>query len=153
MCVFSFQANSYPEVLKKPLLYDKSQKGYTEGLLSGANDNKLRSRGLSYQFISKKYKLNTMNKYLKYALLTLGIALVSGFVSWGVVRATLGNATSADDSSYSTLSQGNYPSSENDYGFLQSDYELTSSRTVGNAPDLSPAAELAVQAVVHIKVE
>lgn len=92
-----------------------------------------------------------MNKYLKYLLLTLGIALVSGFVSWGVVRATLGNATSTDGSSYSALRQGNYPSSENDYGFLQSDYELTSSRTVGNAPDLSPAAELAVQAVVHIK--
>lgn len=94
-----------------------------------------------------------MNKYLKYALLTLGIALVSGFVSWGVVRATLRNATSTESSSYSTLRQGGYPSSENDYGFLQSDYELTSSRTVGNAPDLSPAAELAVQAVVHIKVE
>ncbi len=92
-----------------------------------------------------------MNKYLKYALLTLGIALVSGFVSWAVVRTTLRKA-SATGSPYAAMLK-NYPTSENDYGFLQSDYELTSSRTVGNAPDLSPAAELAVQAVVHIKVE
>lgn len=94
-----------------------------------------------------------MNKYLKYTLLVLGIALVSGLVSWGVVRATLRSAASADSSSYSALLRAGSSDSENNYGFLQSDYELTSDRTVGNAPDLAPAAELAVQAVVHIKVE
>lgn len=94
-----------------------------------------------------------MNKYLKYLLLTLGIALVSGLVSWGVVRATIRHAATSDPASYAALMHADAPASENDYGFLQSDYELTSSRTVGNAPDLTPAAELAVQAVVHIKVE
>ena len=62
-----------------------------------------------------------MNKYLKYALLTLGIALVSGFVSWAVVRTTLRKA-SATGSPYAAMLK-NYPTSENDYGFLQSDYE------------------------------
>ena len=94
-----------------------------------------------------------MNKYIKYALLTAIVALVSGLVSWGVVRVTLSNASPTNSSSYSALPRPNNSSMTESYGFLQSDYELTSSRTVGNAPDLTPAAELAVQAVVHIKVE
>ena len=65
-----------------------------------------------------------MNKYLKYTLLTLGVALVSGFVSWAVVRTTLRKAATSG-SPYATVLQGNSSSSENDYGFLQSDYELT----------------------------
>ena len=70
-----------------------------------------------------------MNKYLKYLLLTLGIALVSGLVSWGVVRATIRHAATSDPASYTALMHSDAPASENDYGFLQSDYELTSSRT------------------------
>lgn len=89
-----------------------------------------------------------MNKTLKYALLTLGIAGCCAGVSYGVARATVQQAShSSADAAFVA------PGEMNDYGFLQSDYKLTSGRTVGNAPDLVPAAEMAVKAVVHIKVE
>ena len=57
-----------------------------------------------------------MNKYLKYTLMTLGVALVSGFVSWAIVRTTLRRAATSG-SPYATILQ-NYPTSEIDYGFL-----------------------------------
>ena len=42
--------------------------------------------------------------------------------------------------------------SANEYGFQNTAYAI-GSRQIGNAPDLTPAAESSVKAVVHIKVK
>lgn len=76
------------------------------------------------------------------------LILVCAGVSWGVTRFSVTSSLS-DIGSSSFLPE----TTMSDYGFKQANYSLTSNQEVGSAPDLTPAAEAAVHAVVHIKVE
>lgn len=85
-----------------------------------------------------------MKQFWKYALAVAAVAIVSSSVSYGVARYQFKQAEHRGvlSSSYA-----------NDYGFLQNTSSMEASRAVGTAPDLIPAAESSVHAVVHIRVQ
>ena len=89
-----------------------------------------------------------MNKILKNSVLVLGLAALSVVASATTVHVL---ARQAQPSS-SVLADGtNYTGSDApNYGFQNA---ALTPRTVGSAPDLVPAAESSVKAVVHIKVQ
>ncbi len=89
-----------------------------------------------------------MNNVGKYLLSIAGVAIISASVSFAVVSSMQRNSFAGN-----TQMGFSAPTSANEYGFVQTVNGLSSARTVGNAPDLSPAAELAVHAVVHIRVD
>ena len=89
-----------------------------------------------------------MNKILKNSVLVLGLAALSVVASATTVHVL---ARQAQPSS-SVLADGTtYTGSDApNYGFQNA---ALTPRTVGSAPDLVPAAESSVKAVVHIKVQ
>ena len=89
-----------------------------------------------------------MNKILKNSVLVLGLAALSVVASATTVHVL---ARQAQPSS-SVLADGTtYTGSDaSNYGFQNA---ALTPRTVGSAPDLVPAAESSVKAVVHIKVQ
>lgn len=91
-----------------------------------------------------------MSKVLKKSMAILGLVAVSVVASATTVHmmARSGKAPVAYDSSFAP--EGVTSASE--YGFQNTAYAL-GSRQLGNAPDLTPAAENSVKAVVHIKVK
>ena len=91
-----------------------------------------------------------MSKVLKKSMAILGLVAVSVVASATTVHmmARSGKAPVAYDSSFAP--EGVTSASE--YGFQNTAYAV-GSRQLGNAPDLTPAAESSVKAVVHIKVK
>ena len=91
-----------------------------------------------------------MSKVLKKSMAILGLVAVSVVASATTVHmmARSGKVPVAYDSSFAP--EGVTSASE--YGFQNTAYAL-GSRQLGNAPDLTPAAESSVKAVVHIKVK
>lgn len=89
-----------------------------------------------------------MKDIWKYVLSVTGVAVVSASVSYAVVKSTQGS-----EGFFSSSGQSSLPANANEYGFMQVDNALISARTIGNAPDLSAAAESAVHSVVHIRVD
>ena len=89
-----------------------------------------------------------MNKILKNSVLVLGLAALSVVASATTVHVLARQA----QSSSSVLADGTtYTGSDApNYGFQNA---ALTPRTVGSAPDLVPAAESSVKAVVHIKVQ
>lgn len=90
-----------------------------------------------------------MNSVLKKSLIVLGLVGISV-----VASATTVHVMSRSGQTTAQSFDGEYSPalSANEYGF-QNTALSTSSRPVGNAPDLTPAAESSVKAVVHIKVK
>ena len=91
-----------------------------------------------------------MNKVLKKSAAVLGLVAVSIAASAATVHVMTRNGGSS--SSYTAQSGVEGVTSANEYGFQNAAYSL-GSRQIGNAPDLTPAAESSVKAVVHIKVK
>lgn len=89
-----------------------------------------------------------MNKTLKKSLAVLGLVTISVVASATTVHVmTHGNPSLAAPNTTETA-----PSlAASEYGF-DNDATTLQVRSVGNAPDLTPAAESSVKAVVHIKV-
>ncbi len=85
-----------------------------------------------------------MKKVWKYAAAALGVAAISASVTLGVIAAT--------DYRNGAGLVGDSAAKENEYGFKQTDYKLSSLASAG-AMDFVPAAEASIHAVVHIKVE
>ena len=94
--------------------------------------------------------LTTMNKVLKKSAAVLGLVAVSIAASAATVHVMTRNGGSS--SSYTAQSGAEGVTSANEYGFQNTSYAI-GSRQIGNAPDLTPAAESSVKAVVHIKVK
>lgn len=90
-----------------------------------------------------------MNSVLKKSLIVLGLVGISV-----VASATTVHVMSRSGQTTAQSFDGEYSPalSANEYGF-QNTALSTGSRPVGNAPDLTPAAESSVKAVVHIKVK
>ena len=89
-----------------------------------------------------------MKKNWKFlALFGLGVVLLSGTVSYGVARW----ARPTSESVWSNPN-ANGKKSANEYGFIQAVDGQNGLRAVGSAPDLVPAAQRSVPAVVHIRV-
>ena len=91
-----------------------------------------------------------MNKVLKKSAAVLGLVAVSIAASAATVHVMTRNGGSS--SSYTAQSGLESVTSANEYGFQNAAYAI-GSRQIGNAPDLTPAAESSVKAVVHIKVK
>ena len=91
-----------------------------------------------------------MNKVLKKSAAVLGLVAVSIAASAATVHIMTRNGGSS--SSYTAQSGVEGVTSANEYGFQNAAYAI-GSRQIGNAPDLTPAAESSVKAVVHIKVK
>ena len=91
-----------------------------------------------------------MSKVLKKSMAILGLVAVSVVASATTVHlmARSGKAPVAYGSSY----EPEGVTSASEYGFQNTAYAV-GSRQLGNAPDLTPAAESSVKAVVHIKVK
>ena len=90
-----------------------------------------------------------MSNVLKKSLAVLGLVGVSVVASATTVHLMTRQASS---SSLSWEGEQSPTLSANEYGFQNTALSL-GSRPVGNAPDLTPAAESSVKAVVHIKVK
>ena len=90
----------------------------------------------------------TMNKVLKKSLAVFGLVAVSVAASATTVHVLSRN----NGNTYSDAGSFVGATTASDYGFQNTAYSLNS-RQVGNAPDLTPAAESSVKAVVHIKVK
>ena len=89
-----------------------------------------------------------MNKILKNSVLVLGLAALSVVASATTVHVL---ARQAQPSSSVLVDGTTYTGSDApNYGFQNA---ALTPRTVGSAPDLVPAAESSVKAVVHIKVQ
>lgn len=91
-----------------------------------------------------------MNKILKNSALVLGLAAVSVVASATTVHVLARQAQPG--SSLSATLGSEAASGAEAYGFQNTALALAP-RSVGNAPDLVPAAESSVKAVVHIKVQ
>ena len=91
-----------------------------------------------------------MNKVLKKSAAVLGLVAVSIAASAATVHVMTRNG--GGSSSYTAQSGLESVTSANEYGFQNAAYAI-GSRQIGNAPDLTPAAESSVKAVVHIKVK
>lgn len=100
--------------------------------------------------IKNRIYLTTMNKVLKKSAAVLGLVAVSIAASAATVHVMTRNGGSS--SSYTAQSGVESVTSANEYGFQNAAYAI-GSRQIGNAPDLTPAAESSVKAVVHIKVK
>ena len=90
-----------------------------------------------------------MSNVLKKSLAVLGLVGVSIVASATTVHLMTRQASS---SSLSWEGEQSPTLSANEYGFQNTALSM-GSRPVGNAPDLTPAAESSVKAVVHIKVK
>ena len=90
-----------------------------------------------------------MSNVLKKSLAVLGLVGVSVVASATTVHLMTRQASS---SSLSWEGEQSPTISANEYGFQNTALSM-GSRPVGNAPDLTPAAESSVKAVVHIKVK
>ena len=90
-----------------------------------------------------------MSNVLKKSLAVLGLVGVSIVASATTVHLMNRQASS---SSLSWEGEQSPTISANEYGFQNTALSM-GSRPVGNAPDLTPAAESSVKAVVHIKVK
>ena len=100
--------------------------------------------------IKNRIYLTTMNKVLKKSAAVLGLVAVSIAASAATVHVMTRNGGSS--SSYTDQSGVESVTSASEYGFQNAAYAI-GSRQIGNAPDLTPAAESSVKAVVHIKVK
>ena len=89
-----------------------------------------------------------MNKVLKKSIAVFGLVAVSVAASATTVHVLARN----NGNTYSDAGSFVGATTASDYGFQNTAYSLNS-RQVGNAPDLTPAAESSVKAVVHIKVK
>lgn len=92
-----------------------------------------------------------MKKYASFALMLTATAIVSAAVSTAVYKYN-----QHPDAPRVTMEETSLPpnGATDQYGFINTAQAFTQdNRVVGNSPDLIPAAEASVHAVVHIKVQ
>lgn len=93
-----------------------------------------------------------MKRFREYAIMAVLSILISGAVSAGVYYGAI-QPKQMSQPSYEEMGAESMSNAVNNYGFKTTSLSMKEAMQVGSAPDLVPAAEKSVHAVVHIKIK